>query len=253
MMMLTLAQRELRALFLSPLAWTVLAVLQFILAYLFLSQLQEYVQLQPQLRMVNAAVGVTDIVIVPVYGSAAFMLMMVVPLLTMRVISDERRNQSLTLLFSAPLSMSEIVLGKYLGVFAFMAIMTGIITLMPLSLLMGTHLDLGLLAASVLGILLLMAAFTAIGVYMSTLTVQPTVAAVSTFGVLLLLWIINWAGGKVGNENASGALQYLSMLNHFEAFSKGIFNTSDVFYYLLIISTFMVLSIRRLDADRLQH
>jgi len=102
MMIFTLAQRELRTLFLSPLAWSILAVVQFILAYLFLSQLNEFLTLQPQLKVIEGAPGVTDLVVVPVYGSAAFILMMVVPLLTMRVISEERRSRSLPLLLSAP-------------------------------------------------------------------------------------------------------------------------------------------------------
>ena len=133
------------------------------------------------------------------------------------------------------------------------AVMIGMISLMPVALMFVTQIDTGLFLALILAVSLLMAAFTAVGVYMSTLTKQPTVAAISTFGILLILWIIDWAGSKVGDAGTSEALQYLSMLRHFEALSKGVFNSSDVIYYLLIITTFMVLSIRRLDADRLQH
>ena len=253
MMILTLAQREVRSLFYSPLAWSILAVTQFILSYLFLAQLQEYIRLQPQLRMMAEAPGVTDVVIVPMFSSAAFILMMVVPLLTMRLISEERRSKTLSLLFSAPITMTEIILGKFFGILIFLAIMIGMLTLMPLSLSVAGTLDYGLLFTVVLGLLLMMAAFAAVGLYMSTLTIQPTVAAVSTFGILLLLWIIDWAGSKVSDENASGALSYLSILRHFESLSKGVFNSSDIMYYLLFIITFLVLSIRRLDSDRLQR
>jgi ABC-2 type transport system permease protein len=252
MMILTLAQRELRSLFYSPLAWAILGVTQLILAYLFLSQLQEYIRLQPQLKMMATAPGITDVVILPIYSSAAFIMMMVVPMLTMRLVSDERRNKTLTLLFSAPISMTEIIVGKFLGIVVFILLMILMMTLMPLSLTTAATLDFGLLLAVILGLILMIAAFISVGLYMSTLTVQPTVAAVSTFGVLLLLWIIDWAGSKVADVNASGALSYLSMLRHFEPMGKGVFNTSDVFYYLLFITTFLVLSIRRLDADRLQ-
>ncbi|MDH5181505.1 MAG: ABC transporter permease [Gammaproteobacteria bacterium] len=253
MMILTLAQRELRSLFYSPLAWAILAVSQFILAYLFLAQLQEYLRLQPQLRMMEQAPGITDVVIVPIYSSASFIMMMVVPLLTMRLISEERRSRSLTLLFSAPISMTEIIVGKFLGIVTFLAIMIGMVTMMPLSLSTSSQLDYGLLFAVVIGILLMISAFAAVGLYMSTLTVQPTVAAMSSFGITLLLWIIDWAGSKVADENASGALAYMSMLRHFEPMTNGVFNTADIMYYLLFITTFLVLSIRRLDADRLQH
>ena len=253
MMILTLATRELRSLFLSPLAWSILAVVQFILAYLFLSQLNEFIILQPQLQVLNNAPGATELVIAPLYGSAAFIMMMVVPLLTMRLISEERRNRSLALLISAPISMTEIIFGKFLGIVGFLLIMTFMITLMPLMLLTAGAIDLGLLASMVLALILLLSSFTALGLYISTLTVQPTVAAISTFGALLLLWIVDWAGDKVGDEHTSGLLSYLSLLRHFETLGKGAFNSSDVVYYLLFMFIFIVLSIRRLDADRLQH
>lgn len=253
MMTLHIMRRELRAMFLSPLAWTILAVVQFILAYLFLSQLSEFIRFQPQLRAMQQAIGVTDIVVTPMYGSASFILMLVVPLITMRVISEERRNKSMTLLFSAPISMTEIVMGKYLGVVAFLLIMIGMISIMPLSLMLAGPIDTGLFLSTLLGIILLVASFAAVGVYFSSLTVQPTVAAVGTFGILLLLWIIDWAGARVADPNATGLLTYLSMLRHFESLAKGVFNSSDIAYYLLFIGSFLTLSVRRLDADRLQR
>jgi len=250
-MVFTLALRELRSLFLSPLAWTILAVTQFILAYLFLTQLNEYILLQPQIKMLANPPGATQLIVSPLYGSAAFIMMMIVPLLTMRLISEERNNKSLSLLLSAPLSMSEIVIGKFLGVTGFLVIMTFLISLMPLSLLLAGPLDLGHFSIMALGLLLLLFSFAAVGLYMSSLTTQPIVAAVSTFGVLLLLWIIDWAGNKAGDENTSAVLSSLSILRHFEAMSRGIFNSSDFIYYLLFITTFIVLSIRRLDSERL--
>ncbi|MDH5395817.1 MAG: ABC transporter permease subunit, partial [Gammaproteobacteria bacterium] len=238
MMVFTLARRELRSLFLSPLAWAILAIVQFILAYLFISQLQEFLLIQSKLNSIDNAPGVTELVIVPLYGSAAFIMMLVTPLLTMRLISEERRNRSLALLISAPVSMTEIIIGKYLGILGFAAIMIVMMTLMPLSLYFGGTLDGGLLFTIVLGITLLFAAFIAVGLYMSSLTAQPTIAAMSTFGMLLMLWIIDWAGGKA-DASASGVLEYLSMLRHFEAFSKGVFNSSDFVYYVLFISLFL--------------
>ena len=252
MMIFTLAQRELRSLFLSPLAWSILAIVQFILAYLFLSQLQEFLLIQNKLATIENAPGVTELVIAPLYGSATFIMMLVTPLLTMRLISEERRNKSLALLLSAPVSMTEIIIGKYLGMLGFAAIMIFMMTLMPLSLYFAGTIDGGLLFTIVLGVSLLLAAFISVGLYMSSLTAQPTIAAMSTFGILLMLWIVDWAGGKA-SETASGLLEYLSILRHFEAFSKGVFNSSDFIYYVLFISLFLILSIRRLDSDRLQR
>ena len=119
----TIAARELRSLFLSPLAWAVLAVVQFILAYIFLSQVDNYLVWQPQLAGIEGVGGVADLIIAPVFSDAAFVLLLVAPLLTMRVLSEERRNRTLTLLFSAPVSMTEIVIGKYLGVLAFFLVL----------------------------------------------------------------------------------------------------------------------------------
>jgi ABC-2 type transport system permease protein len=250
-MIFTIAARELRSLFLSPLAWAILAVVQFILAYLFLSLIEAYMLLQPRLAALDGAPGVADIIIAPLFADAAVILLLVTPLVTMRILSEERRNRTLSLLFSAPISMTEIVVGKYLGVLAFFLILLGLLTLMPLSLAAGTDLDFGKLAAGLLGLTLVLAAFTAIGVFMSSLTEQPTVAAITTFGLLLLLWILDWAGNS--GTDAVSLMAQLSMLRHYEPMLKGLFNSADVAYYLLVVVLFLGFSIRRLDADRLQH
>lgn len=256
MMVFTIAAREVRSLFLSPLAWTILAVVQFIMGYLFLLQLDFYTQIQPRLAAIQGAPGLTDVVVGPILGNAVIVLLLVVPMLTMRLVAEERRGQTLCLLFSAPVSMTEIVLGKYLGILLFLAVMLCLIALMPLSLLLGASLDMGMFAAGLMGLALLLAAFAAVGLFMSSLTAQPVVAAISTFGILLLLWILDWAGGTATasrGADVGGVLSYLSLLRHYEPLLKGIFNSSDVLYFLLFILTFLVLTIRRLDTYRLQH
>jgi ABC-2 type transport system permease protein len=126
--------------------------------------------------------------------------------------------------------------------------MLTMITLMPLSLLTGGSLDFGQLLSGFLGLGLMMAAFAAIGLYISTLTAHPTVAAIGTFGSLLILWMIDWAS-KV--EEQSGVFSYLSLTNHYQMLLKGLFSTEDIFYYLLLISLFLILSIQRLDSERI--
>lgn len=251
MMIFTIAAREFKHLFLSPLAWCVLAVIQFITAWLFLIQVDNFLKFAPTLGGIPNAPGVVDAVAAPMLSAASVVLLMVVPIMSMRLVAEERRNGTISLLFSAPVSMTEIVLGKYLGLLAFLLLMLGLISLMPLSLAVGTHLDYGKLAAGLLGLALLLGAFAAAGLFMSTLTRQPVVAAVSSFGLLLLLWIISWAGQ--GDERFSPVFHYLSLLAHYGSLLRGVFDTSDVIYYLLFIITFVVLSIRRLDAFRLQH
>lgn len=244
-MILTIALRELRSLFLSPLAWTILAVVQALLAFLFLARVELFQLYQPQLAGMEGAPGVTEVIVPDLFANSAIVLLLIVPLVTMRIVAEERRNRTLTLLFSAPVSMTEIVLGKYLGVLLFLLTLLALIGLMPLSLLAGGGLDFGILLSALLGLLLLLGSFAAVGLFMSTLTQHPTVAAIGGFGMLLLFWVLDWSA------RGSGAFAYLSLLNHYKPFLEGVFDSADALYHLLLIATFLALSIRRLDADRL--
>lgn len=245
-----IAARELRGLFLSPLAWSILGVVQIILGFMFLAQLEYFLTLQPRIAGMEGVPGITDLIVAPLFGNAGVILLLVVPLITMRLISEERRNRTLSLLFSAPVSITDIILGKYLGTLAFLLSMVALITLMPLSLLAGGSLDIGKLAACILALSLLLASFAALGLFMSTLAGQPTVAAVSTFGALLLLWILDWSGNDA--DKTDNVLHYLSLLRHYEGLLKGLVSTTDLVYFALFILTFLVLSIHALDNDRLQ-
>ena len=249
-MILTIASREFRSLFLSPMAWTILAILQFILAFLFLTQVEAFMELQPKLASIEGAPGLTDIIVPPLFGNAGIILLLVTPLLTMRLICEERRNKTLALLLSAPVSNIDIIIGKYLGILGLMLLIIVLITLMPLSLLSGAELDVGKLFANILALLLLVTAFTAIGLFMSCVAGHPTVAAMGTFGMLLLLWILDWSVGM--NDQRSELFEYLSILKHFQNIQSGLISTVDVSYFLLFITTFIALSIRSLDNDRLQ-
>ena len=248
-MIWVIARREFTAMFLSPLAWIILAVIQVILGYMFLANLDNYFLLQPQLTQLENTPGVTDIVITPLMQVAAIILLMVMPLITMRTLSEEKRNRTLSLLVSAPLSMTEIVLGKYLGLLLFVLTLVGLLMLMPLSLYLGTSPDAGKLLSIYLGMLLLLSAFAAIGLYLSSLTENQTIAAVSTFGTLLMLWIIDWAGASM--ESGQSVVAYLSILQHHQRMLQGIFDTADLAYYAIIIIGFLGLTIRQLDRERL--
>ena len=121
---------------------------------------------------------------------------------------------------------------------------------MPLSLALGASLDFGKLLAGLLGLSLLVASFAAAGLYMSTLTAQPVVAAVSTLGLLLFLCIVDAA--NLGREAAGSLFGYLSLLRHYDALLLGLFDSADVAYYLLFVAAFLGLAIRRLDDGRLR-
>ena len=245
-MIFTIAWREFRSLFLSPLAWAILAVLQLILGILFFYILiVVYGPNQDKYALMEGWPGATLIILPNFLTLAAFLLLLVVPLLTMRLISEERRAKTLTLLFSAPISMTEIVLGKYLGVMLFLLLVLALVALMPLSLLLGGRIDLGVVFAGLFGLALTLASFAAVGLFISTLTQHPTVAAIASFGALLCFWLLDVS------VQGTGLVAYLSLFNHYQPFLQGVFDTADAAYHLLLIVTFLVLSVRRLDADRL--
>jgi ABC-2 type transport system permease protein len=216
---------------------------------MFLTNLDNFFLLQPQLLQLQNTPGVTDIVIAPLMQVAAIILLMVMPLLTMRSIAEEKRNRSLTLLISAPLGMTEIVLGKFFGLMLFVLVLVSMLMLMPLSLYLGTTPDGGKLLSIFLGMLLLLGAFSAIGLYLSSLTENQTIAAVGSFGILLMLWIIDWLSESV--SSGQSLLAYLSLLQHHESLLEGVFDSSDIAYYLLLITAFLGLTIRQLDRERL--
>lgn len=245
----TIAIREFKSLFLSPLAWTVLAILQAILAYIFLTQVETFNLIQPKLATIEGAPGLTDIIVIPLFSNAAIILLLVTPLLTMRLICEERRNKTLSLLMSAPITSTDIIIGKYLGSLGLLLILVFLITLMPLSLLVGCELDMGKLFSNLLALILLVTAFTSTGLFMSTIAGHPTIAAMGTFGVLLLLWILDWTTSI--NDQRSELFEYLSILRHFQNLQSGQLNTADISYFLLFTMSFLFLGIRSLNKDRL--
>ena len=242
---LTVATHELGRLFKSPLAWVILAVVEFLLAIFFLILLNQFMNPGPWF----AGRGATEIVIAGLLQISGIVILLVTPFITMRIFSEERRTGTIKLLLSSPVTITELVLGKYLGTLVFLVVLLALITLMPLSLLLGTPVDFLQVAAGLLGLFLLMASFAAIGLFISTLTSQASIAAITTFGVLFMLWIINLAS-TTGGEIFRAIFSYLSLLKHYNSLINGVFNSADVIYYLIICITFIVLSIWRLDGER---
>ena len=255
-MIFTIAGKELKTLFASPLAWVVLTVMQLIVGYAFLRRLDDFLQLQPQLARMADAPGITDLVAGPVFGTAAAVLLFAVPVLAMRLIAEERRNQTMVLLMSAPVSMSEIVLGKFLGLAAFLAGIVALTALMPLSLAGAARLDWGMLGALVAGLLLLAAAFAAVSLFVSCLTVHPVVAAIGAFAALLGMVLAGEAAGDGlrarGWTAAASLAQVFSPIKSFEPFSRGLLDTHAAACLMLLTALSLALAIRQLDAQRLR-
>ena len=255
-MILTIAGKELKTLFASPLAWVVLTMMQLIVGYAFLRRLDDFLQLQPQLAQMASPPGITELVAGSIFGTAAAVLLFAVPILAMRLIAEERRNQTMVLLMSAPVSMTEIVLGKFLGLTAFLSGIVALTTLMPLALAGSARLDYGLLTALVAGLLLLATAFAAVSLFVSCLTVHPVVAAIGAFAALLGMVLAGEAAGDGlrarGWTVAASLTQVFSPIKSFEPFGKGLLDTYAVACLVLLTALALALAIRQLDAQRLR-
>lgn len=246
-MIFTIAGKELKSLFASPMAWIILALLQLMLGMFFANAVGRYFEAMQGMMLPEQRVGFTSYVTPQVFGVAVMVLLTAVPLLTMRQIAEERKNQTMVFLFSAPVSLFEIVLGKFSGLLAFISLVVALLLAMVLSMNLSTDLDLAHVLTNALGLWLMAASFAALGIFMSSLTQQPIIAAILSFVALLGLVIIdNFAA------DPESPLNYLSMMRHFEPFSSGVLNSTDIAYFLLFTTTFIVLTVRRLDADRLR-
>jgi ABC-2 type transport system permease protein len=245
--MFAITQKELKILFCSPLAWVVLALAQVVLAWVFLAHLDTFLQIQPQLIRIANPPGVTEMIVAPLFAMAAILLLTATPLLTARLIAEERRNQTLTFLISAPVSITDIVLGKFLGLMIFFGTIIALVVALSLSLLLGGALDFGLLLSNIAGLCLISACFTALGLYISCLSSQPATAGAATLGMLLGLWVVD----NVTAESTDGLFRDLSLLAHYANLNRGVIDSFDLVYFAIFTLIFLVLSIRRLDRERL--
>jgi ABC-2 type transport system permease protein len=247
-MILSIARKELKSMFASPMGWIILALLMFAFGTHFLNGVNNYFEVMSGSIRPAERTGVTQFVGQTVYGLASFIMLFAVPLLSMRLISEERRNLTLPFLLSAPLSITEIVVGKFVGLLAFLSILIVYVAVMLSTLNIWSDIDFGYIMSNSLGLFLLVASFSALGLYVSSLTAQPVVAAIITFIALFALMILDrfFAG------DPSSTLAQLSFMKHFQSFAGGLIDTADIAYFVLFIATFLILTIRRLDADRLR-
>jgi ABC-2 type transport system permease protein len=247
-MIINVARKELKSMFASPMGWVILALLMFSFGTYFLNGINGYFAIMSGAMRPAERTGVTQFIGQTVYGFASFMVLFAVPLLSMRLISEERRNQTLPFLFSAPISLTEIVMGKFLGLVAFLSIIVVYIALMLSALYAWADIDFGYIIANSIGLLLMVASFSALGLYFSSLTQQPVVAAILTFIALFVLMFLD----RFFADDPSNTLAGMSLTRHFQSFSSGLIDTADIAYFVLFVITFLMLTIRRLDADRLR-
>src|ERR1700755_478506 len=194
-MSLVIARNELRRVFFTPLAWTLLAAVLALLAYYFLSSLGAFFALMPKIAGMADAPGVTDLVVLPLLRAVASLLLVIVPLLGMRAIAGDRQSGNLTLLLAAGVGDARVVIGKFAGLFVFIVVFVILASLMPLSLQVGTSLGLGRIFTALLGLLLFSAALIGIAIAAPAISPSAPLAAAIALIVNMLLWMAD-AGAR---------------------------------------------------------
>jgi ABC-2 type transport system permease protein len=185
----------------------------------------------------------------PVLQNVTVLLLFVLPAMTMRTYSEERRSGTIELLLTSPLSDFQIIMGKFIGALSLYATMLAVTLIHIAILFVYGNPEWKPLATSYLGLLLLGASFLSVGLFISTLTTNQIVAYISTFSVFLLLWVISWIGSFTTGW-LTDVTAYLSVTEHFDDFSKGIIDTTHVIYYLSLITFGLFLTARSVDTER---
>jgi ABC-2 type transport system permease protein len=243
----TVFKKELRSYFSSPIAFIVLFVFLIISGIFFFLYLQNFVEAEfdPRLQFVRKGINLNEFVIHPFFGTISVVLLLLVPLITMRLFADERKSYTAELLFTLPVRIISIIIGKYLSSLLLFGIMIILSAAYILVLVKYGNPDLGPILSGYLGLFLMGGSFLAVGIFASSLTENQMIAAVISFGILLVFWIMG-ATSSAGDS----VFGYLSILNHFENFAKGVIELKDVIYYLSFIFLGLYLAYITLDSER---
>jgi len=230
-------KKEIKTYFTSPIAYVVITVFLVLIGFFFYSliwwfnsQSLQMAQNQYYYQQLN----INQMVYSPLFQNMSIILLLMIPLLTMRLFSEEKKTNTDELLYTCPISINQIILGKYfasLFVLLAMLLLTGILSIFTFAY---GNPELVPILNGYLGLFLQGAAFIAVGIFFSSLTENQIVAAILTFGTLLLFWILNWASYSAGGI-WKGVLNYLSFIQHFDDMTRGILDTTDLVYYLSFI------------------
>ncbi len=243
-----IAGNDIKRQFAQPFAWILLALTCALLAWQFLIALDAYLRIAPKLGALPNSQGATDLIAIPLLRSLSGLLLLIVPLATMQSLAGERRAHTLSLLLAAGVGNLRIILGKFLGAFALVALIVLIAVCMPLTLEAGTALDLGRLVAATLGVLLFATSLTAIGIACSAWTAHPALAAAAALIISSLLAMIDMGARFQGIDNA--LINWLSLSTHLEPFLSGLVGSVDIIYFLLVTMIALLFAARRLDSLR---
>jgi len=245
-------KKEMRLYFTSPVAYVILAIFLVIAGYFFSAIFSFFTMASMQAAMnpqMARELTVTDSVMRPLFSNLSVILLLLIPLVTMRLFAEERRSGTIELLLTFPVRDGAVLIGKYLAAITLYAIMLAFTLLYPAMLYYFARVEWGPLLTGYLGLLLMGATFLSVGIFASSLTENQIVASLITFGVLLIFWVIGWSSDYVGGMWGR-VLSDLSILEHYDTFSKGVLDTKDVIYYVNFTVLALFLTLRSLESRR---
>lgn len=246
-----IARRDFRAYFTSPIAYVVIAGFLFIMGWMFFSNLAAFNQQNLQYQQFNMgkAVSITDGIIRPLFGNMNVVFLFLAPFITMRLFAEERKQQTLALLLTAPVTLMEIILGKFLSALLLVLVMLVLTTAYPAVLFLTGNPDYGPILTSYAGTILLVSCYLSLGILFSSMTENQIVAGALTFASGLFFWLISWAAQSAGPV-LGDILTYLSLIGHYNNFGQGILNTADTFFFVTFIGFGLFMTHRILDSYR---
>ena len=248
---LAIAQKELKGYFASPIAYIVIGLFALMFGYFFYALLVFFDRQSMQVAGLGgqSPVNVNEQLIRPVFLNATVIFLFVLPMVTMRTYSEEKRSGTIELLLTAPLTDFQIIAGKFLGAMGLYAAMLAV-TLPHVGLLfMFGNPEWIPIAVSYLGLLLMGGCFISVGLLISSLTKNQIVAVMATFTVFLMLWVINWIASFMGPRSQE-VLNYLSITDHLDDFTRGVIDTKHLVYYISFIAFGLYLTMRSVDTER---
>jgi ABC-2 type transport system permease protein len=246
---LAIAGKELRSYFASPIAYVIIGLFALLFGWFFYAFLQFFVEESQRAMMGGGPVNVNDRLIRGVLLNAAVIILFVMPMITMRTYSEEKRSGTIELLLTSPLTDVQIILGKFLGAMGLFAAML-LVTMIDIAILfrLGNP-EWKPVVAGYFGLLLMGGCFVSVGLLISSLTKNQIVAGFVTFAVFLLLWVINWLADSAG-PTARAVLSFLSITDHLDDFTRGIIDTKHIVYYLSFITFGLFLTAKSVDSER---
>jgi len=245
-------KRELRSYFTSPIAYMVITVFSIIAGYFFYSLFALFGVMSVQSMnnpYMQSALNITEEVVGPVFSTMSILVLFMTPFLTMRLFSEEKKSGTIELLLTFPIKDIEVIMGKFGACFiTFLAMLVPTIFYQVILFLLGKP-ELGPVISGYIGIILLGASFISLGILISTMTENQIIAAVVTFGALLLFWIIQW-GASFAGPLVGKILIQLSIIEHYQEFARGVIETNDAIFYILFSFFFLFLTMRSLESNK---